>query len=478
MSFFLGRKVLLGFVLALVLLSAVGLVSYRSLNQLVEATRAKSQTLDIFFRLQELEGHLNNAQSWQRLYSSERQLNQLGAFYDEVRQAGATLLALHNATAADQRQQVSLARLEPLVHQRLDLLTELIELQKSNLPNPKARAEHVETGEKLDQELRSAISNMKVIELLLQGSRERDTRANAETTALIIFLGYSLALILGGVATVLADREMSGRKRAQDDLRRALEDLEVRIQERTAELAAANAALRAEQERLQVLSRQLLQAQETERRRIARELHDEIGQVLTAVKINLQALQRAAAPAAPHPGLQESMAIVDRAVQQVRNLSLDLRPSLLDDLGLVAALRWYVDRQSARAGYHGQLIADPPDLTVPPDVATTCFRVAQEALTNVVRHARAKRVRVELRREDGALQLVVRDDGIGFDVAGASRRAARGASLGLLGMQERVQLVGGQMELESAPGHGTEVRVSLPLAAAAAPAPLEGSLSA
>jgi signal transduction histidine kinase len=462
MSLFAGRKILLAFVLALLLLSAVGLVSYHSLNQLVETTRSRTQTLHLFFRLQELEKHLGNAHIWQGLYSDKRQENSAIAFHEEARQAQNSLQALRDLTAADSRQQLNLASLEPLVEKRLAGLTELIELQRGNALTPEAQAERGQSGEKLDKDIRETVGNMKALELVLQGSRERDTLAGATATTWVLFVGYLLALLLGGGATLLADREMAVRKRAQDDLRRALDELELRIQERTTELATANAALRAEQERLQILSRQLLHAQETERRRIARELHDEIGQVLTAVKINLQTLQRTAGPAA-HASLQESIAIVDRAVQQVRNLSLDLRPSLLDDLGLVAALRWYVDRQSARAGYHGQVVADPPDLTVPPEVATTCFRVAQEALTNVVRHAKAKRVRVELGREDGELRLVVRDDGTGFEVAAANRRVARGASLGLLGMQERVQLVGGRLELKSAPGAGTEVRVHLPL---------------
>jgi PAS domain S-box-containing protein len=222
--------------------------------------------------------------------------------------------------------------------------------------------------------------------------------------------------------------------------------------------------VRAGRERAQLLSQQLMEAQEAERRRLARELHDEIGQALTAVKLNLQGVQRAAGDPAAMPRLEESLAIVDRALQQVRNLSLDLRPSLLDDLGLVAALRWYVDRVAQRAGFTAEFIAEPPGIRAPASLETTCFRVAQEALTNVVRHARAQRVRVELRSADGELHLRVRDDGAGFDVAEARQRAVRGGSLGLLGMQERVALIRGRIKIHSASGKGAEVHVSLPLA--------------
>jgi signal transduction histidine kinase len=221
--------------------------------------------------------------------------------------------------------------------------------------------------------------------------------------------------------------------------------------------------VRAGRKRSQILSQQLMEAQEAERRRLARELHDEIGQALTAVKINLQALQRATSEAAAQMRLQDSLEIVERVHQQMRDLSLNLRPSLLDDLGLAVALRWYLDRQAQRAGFAIDFLAEPPDLRVSGLLETTCFRVAQEALTNVVRHARARSVRVELRQCGSELHLVIRDDGVGFEVEASRQRAARGGSLGLLGMQERVLLMGGWIDIKSSPGRGTEVRVRLPV---------------
>ena len=215
--------------------------------------------------------------------------------------------------------------------------------------------------------------------------------------------------------------------------------------------------------RLQAISHQLLKAQETERRSIARELHDEIGQTLTAVKINLQAMQRSSDMCAHASILEENISIIERTLQQVRNLSLDLRPSLLDDLGLVPALRWYTSRQAERTGFTAVLVADSLEAHLPPDVETVCFRVVQEALTNVARHAQAQHVLVELRQRDAELELTIRDDGVGFDVRSALERASHGASLGLRGMEERVTLVGGQMEIESVPSHGTEIRARFPL---------------
>jgi signal transduction histidine kinase len=176
--------------------------------------------------------------------------------------------------------------------------------------------------------------------------------------------------------------------------------------------------------------------------------------------------------------LDDSVSLIDRVLQQVRTLSLDLRPALLDDLGLAPALNWLLHRQAERAGFVARFSADQADARLPSDLETTCFRVAQEALTNIVRYARARSVSVELERGAAELRLAVRDDGVGFDVAAARARAARGQSSGLLGMQERVDLLGGQMRIESAPGQGAAIFVWLPLSLPAAeePAPARSSL--
>src|ERR1700730_8736448 len=157
--------------------------------------------------------------------------------------------------------------------------------------------------------------------------------------------------------------------------------------------------------------------------------------------------------------LDDSIAILERLLQQVRQLSLELRPPLLDDLGLVPALRWYLDQQAQRDGLRVEFFADQALERVDAAIETACFRVAQEALTNAGRHARARTVSVELDRTPEVLHLVVRDDGIGFDVG----TAQQGASLGLLGMSERVALVGGELDCKSAPDRGTEVHAFFPV---------------
>lgn len=218
------------------------------------------------------------------------------------------------------------------------------------------------------------------------------------------------------------------------------------------------------EEQLNQVSLRLVDAQETERRVLASELHDEIGQALTAIKLNLQAIQLAPDPNIVVPRLNESIKIVERALRQTRDLSLDLRPSLLDDFGLVPALDWYLKREAERSGLAIDFTAELPDARLPPLLETTCYRITQSAVTNVVRHARAQHVRVQIRQDaTNHINLTIEDDGIGFDVNTALAQSQRGASMGLVTMRERAALIGGTIVFESAPATGTRLRASFPL---------------
>lgn len=241
-------------------------------------------------------------------------------------------------------------------------------------------------------------------------------------------------------------------------IHRALREVKERVERKFAEKKREEYS-----RKLQVLSRRLVEAQETERRHLARELHDEIGQALTVAQLNLQALVQSPGTQTLGPRLQESLAVIDRVLEQVHDISLNLRPSILDDLGLEPALRWFTKRQAALVGLKASFQADALEQRLDSMIETECFRVAQGALTNVVRHAQAKTLRVELRKETGQLHLRVRDDGIGFDVRTVWEKAVGGATLGLLSMEERATLAGGGLEFKSVPGKGAEVHVWFPL---------------
>lgn len=220
----------------------------------------------------------------------------------------------------------------------------------------------------------------------------------------------------------------------------------------------AQEKLHANSVRLEKLSRRLMEVQEAERRHLARELHDEIGQVLTAVHIILEGLKGECSSGALSR-IDDGIAIVQQSIQQVRAMSLDLRPSILDDFGLAAAVRWYADRQAQRSGLKIHLQMASVTERLLPELETTCFRVVQEALTNIVRHARAQNVWIKVTLDAEWVSVLIRDDGVGFDVP-ASGQA--GESLGLLSMQERVQLLHGQFVLRSTPGEGTTIEATLP----------------
>lgn len=213
---------------------------------------------------------------------------------------------------------------------------------------------------------------------------------------------------------------------------------------------------------LQALSARVVRAQEEERLRISRELHDEIGQVLTACVMNLELGAAAQGPEAVQLQ-QEVLRDLRHALRQLRQLSLELRPPLLDEGGLEAALRWMLERMLATRRIEYQLTIEGLTQRLPPALEITTYRIIQEALTNVIRHAGARHVQVELHVSPDELILRVGDDGRGFDVNAVRRRSRDGDSLGVLNLSERAVLVGGQCEIVSTPGAGCVVLAWLPL---------------
>jgi signal transduction histidine kinase len=234
------------------------------------------------------------------------------------------------------------------------------------------------------------------------------------------------------------------------------------ILENIAHLQDAEDTLQGSEERYRMLSGRMLEVQERERQSLARELHDQIGQDLAAIRIDLQTIHDRVRSSNVAAKLDEGLGAVGRTIEKVQKLALELRPALLDDLGLVTALRWLLDQHGERAGYRIGFSAEPPEVRLPPEVEIACFRIVQEALTNVDLHARARNVAVSLRYDDRGLTLSIRDDGAGFDPGELRSRRSPGANLGLLGMEERALLAGGTLELHSAPDQGTTVEVRFP----------------
>jgi signal transduction histidine kinase len=213
-------------------------------------------------------------------------------------------------------------------------------------------------------------------------------------------------------------------------------------------------------QQLQALSTRLLEAQEEEQRDIAREQHDEIGKFLTLVKIKLQmALHRGGNDRAL---TEECVELTSQTLEQVRTMSLNLRPPALADLGLAAALQWTLDRQRGASGWDVEFDVDPFPGRLAMETETACFRIVQEALTNAARQAAAKNIAVTLRIKNEHLELSVRDDGRGFDQEAVRRRSAGHSGLGLISMKEQAALAGGNIEIESVSGGGTRVLAIFP----------------
>lgn len=205
----------------------------------------------------------------------------------------------------------------------------------------------------------------------------------------------------------------------------------------------------------------ILRAQEKERARVARELHDDTGQALTLLLVRLQLLADQITDPKTRAELAELRALVAQTIDSVRRLVVDLGPTVLDDLGLASSVEWLAERMRVDGRMRVDLRLDV-DREPSRPTALAIFRVTQEALTNVLRHASASRVSVRLTHDDGYLKLLIADDGAGFDVEAAERKSEE--SVGLLGMTERIALVGGHLSIKSDPGHGTTIVALVPFA--------------
>jgi len=237
------------------------------------------------------------------------------------------------------------------------------------------------------------------------------------------------------------------------------------------ERVQAEEALQQYTERLRALAAQIAEVAEAERQRLARELHDQVGQNLTALGINLN-IVRAQMPdeagALVRSRLDDSLSLVEQTTERIRDVMADLRPPVLDDYGLVAALHWYGEQFARRTGIAIAVEGEEPVPRLATRVENALFRIAQEALTNVAKHAQATHVTVTVEVDGGTLRLVVADDGIGFDPSTTLRTSAAhlaepdgGRGWGLLTMTERAEAVGGRCRIESDPRQGTRVVVEV-----------------
>jgi len=252
-------------------------------------------------------------------------------------------------------------------------------------------------------------------------------------------------------------------KQSIDEVERANQELERRVEERTRELERRYRELRKRDESRGQLLSKVISAQEDERKRIARELHDETSQTLSALAMGLETTYASAQTEAMRARLGDAKGLTRRAIDELHRLIYDLRPSILDDLGLLPAIRWFAERTLKPLGISVRLECTDIEDRFRPEFEIAVFRVVQEAITNIAKHAAAETVLVECELDGRDLVIDIEDDGRGFDPAAVATSPDTQRGLGLMGMRERMELVGGTVKVDSAPGRGTYVSVRVPV---------------
>jgi signal transduction histidine kinase len=267
--------------------------------------------------------------------------------------------------------------------------------------------------------------------------------------------GFPIQILRSVFAALMALFIIRGLRAFEVDRQRRLAAAEHQARE----AIARRDALRGE------LFRRTIAAQEEERARLARELHDDTLQVLTGLSTGLAGTEQlmVASPVQAREQLARLASMSSHAIDELRRLILNLRPSVLDDMGLVPAVRWYAEEMADRMETTVEVTADCMDRRLHGPVETILFRIAQEGLHNVANHAQAERAAVRLQYDVGTCNLEIEDDGVGFDAFEALQAAPTLPGWGLVGIQERVALAGGKFRIESAPGAGTTLRVSIPV---------------
>lgn len=296
-----------------------------------------------------------------------------------------------------------------------------------------------------------------------------NTSPFATPMLLVIFvaLGWLISIALNFVVLQIAFRPLMSLGKVMQRIKageRSLRAPLTGIDSQADQLASAfNMVLEALDDASRQRASQIINAQELERQRIARELHDETSQVLTSLLISLAVLEESIESPESRERIADTRMLAHSTLRAIRNLSIDLRPSALDDLGLLPALRWYVKEYQKKCAIEVEFHASGFKERLSPEMEIALYRVVQECLTNTVRHANARKVRISLREKHDLVQAVMVDDGIGFDYDALLKNPGQDRGLGLAGMQERALLLGGTLEISSEPGNGTRVVVTIPL---------------
>jgi signal transduction histidine kinase len=430
-----------GYALAFLVLAGNATTTCLNLRTIARSDQLVQLTGETIYELERVLAILDDAETEQRGYLLTGDHAYLSAFWEAGPDLTHCFDKLAQLTADEPQQQAKIVALRRVALSRLAELSRVKAMRDRAGLEVAMAATKSGRGKEIMDEVRRQTNELHEEEDQVIDARMAASRDAVRRTAVAFGIASSLALVLLGLSYILARGELASRKRAEEVLRHSFE------QERRS------------RRRLRALSRRLVEAQEAERRRIARELHDEVGQVLTGLKLSLEMADRTAVEGRASR-MAAAKTLLNGLIARLRALSLDLRPTMLDDLGLLPALLWQFEQYTAQTGIHVDFEHAGLERRFRPEVETAAYRIAQEALTNVARHAGVTEVRVRLWADAAKLSLRVEDRGAGFDVQAASSGYR---SSGLSGMHERTALLHGRLTMISSPGAGTTVAVELPL---------------
>jgi signal transduction histidine kinase len=391
----------------------------------------------------DLENHLADAESAARGYLLTREERQLERYHEEVQEIGPTFDELYQLTAEEPKPRRLLDGLKPLINQRQVLFLKLIDLtRQTGLEGPEPRAVARE-GSKLQDRIRKSLEKLEDLE---KKQLNPEWAAERKKTRIILWGltgGALTGLTLLSLVLYVLNREINERKRAEGQVA-------------------------AYQENLRSLVSQLSLAEERERRRLAANLHDRIGHTLALANIKLGELQKSAATIDPNslgPEIDKITKLMRQAIQETQSLTFKISPPILYELGLEAALEWLTEQLQEEYGIATSFASDHEPAPLDDDVRILLFQAVSELLVNAVKHARARNLKVSIKRAGADLKVEVADDGVGFQVpeTGVPRQAQGG--FGLFSIRERLRPGGGLLEVHSTPGAGARVTLTVPLKA-------------
>jgi signal transduction histidine kinase len=426
-------------VLAAIFLLATGVTGFVTVDRMQSSRDLVLHTYQVRGLLKDLRSDIGNVHANFDLYQLTGNVNEVAHLDEQLQRELAVVAELQKLTTDNALQQVRLDAFQQVLQQHIDRLTSCVRQQNCLGSNASSRNELLATIAGRRRTMSDMLRNMEGMEDTLLQNRLATWHRLFTRLIIILAVCFTLALLLLAYNLGLLFREIERRKQQ-------------------ALLEKNNT------ESYKMLSARILELQDVERRRIARELHDSVGQFLAGLKINLGRLQRreAEATAPSYPLLLESIDLTDRAISEVRTISHLLHPPLLDELGFHSAARWYAEGFAKRSGIQVNLHLAEVAERLPKQIELALFRVLQESLTNVHRHAKASTVDVEVLCTDDLVILAVSDDGRGLHPDVLQRfRGGHAGGIGLAGMRERLAELGGRLEVDSGTT-GTRIRAILP----------------